>query len=310
MSSTATGKARMSRSTTRPTAGSRTCWSKCRSARSRWRWACSTTIPPRPSKARSIAQNAQASEGKKPDLQKLLSQGQTWMVEKQPHDNLTRWLTSVDPLAPQRPAPRRSAALAAAATTGRWSRSTSSTTRRRSIARWARRRAGGCIIVWRASTRHLRAKGSRLILRRGKCDEELAEVAEEIGASTVHAIRHYEPWWRKAERAVAKRLDLRVPRRQLSRAAGIGDDGSGAAVQDLHAVLARAAATSCRRRIRSIGRATIPGADRHGRRATSSPIGICCRPNPTGRPVSAGLDAGRGGRARAARRFRRRGRGL
>jgi 2-oxoglutarate ferredoxin oxidoreductase subunit beta len=32
-----------------------------------------------------IAQNAQASEGKKPDLQKLLSQGQTWQVEKQPH---------------------------------------------------------------------------------------------------------------------------------------------------------------------------------------------------------------------------------
>jgi 2-oxoglutarate ferredoxin oxidoreductase subunit beta len=33
-----------------------------------------------------IAQNAQASEGKKPDLQKLLSQGQTWMVDKQPHE--------------------------------------------------------------------------------------------------------------------------------------------------------------------------------------------------------------------------------
>ena len=54
----------------------------------------------------------------------------------------------------------------------------------------------------------LRAKGSRLILRRGKCDEELAKVAEEVGAGTVHAIRHYEPWWRNAERAVGKRLDL------------------------------------------------------------------------------------------------------
>ncbi|MDQ2878393.1 MAG: 2-oxoacid:ferredoxin oxidoreductase subunit beta [Pseudomonadota bacterium] len=31
-----------------------------------------------------VAQNRQASEGKKPDLQKLLSQGQTWMVEKEP----------------------------------------------------------------------------------------------------------------------------------------------------------------------------------------------------------------------------------
>jgi deoxyribodipyrimidine photo-lyase len=54
----------------------------------------------------------------------------------------------------------------------------------------------------------LREKGSRLILRRGKCDEELAKVASEVGAGTVHAIRHYEPWWRNAERAVAKRLDL------------------------------------------------------------------------------------------------------
>ena len=31
-----------------------------------------------------ITQNKQASEGKKPDLQKLLSQGQTWQVDKQP----------------------------------------------------------------------------------------------------------------------------------------------------------------------------------------------------------------------------------
>jgi deoxyribodipyrimidine photo-lyase len=54
----------------------------------------------------------------------------------------------------------------------------------------------------------LREKGSRLILRRGKCDEELAKLAQEVGAGAVHAIRHYEPWWRNAERAVAQRLDL------------------------------------------------------------------------------------------------------
>jgi deoxyribodipyrimidine photo-lyase len=59
-----------------------------------------------------------------------------------------------------------------------------------------------------ALDRALRDKGSRLILRRGKCDEELASVAEEAGAGRVHCIRHYEPWWRNAERAVAKRLDL------------------------------------------------------------------------------------------------------
>jgi deoxyribodipyrimidine photo-lyase len=54
----------------------------------------------------------------------------------------------------------------------------------------------------------LREKGSRLILRHGKCEEELAKVGEAVGAGTVHATRHYEPWWRNAERAVAQRLDL------------------------------------------------------------------------------------------------------
>ncbi len=54
----------------------------------------------------------------------------------------------------------------------------------------------------------LRARGSRLILRRGRCDEVLAELSEEAGARRVHALRHYEPWWRNAEAAVAKRLDL------------------------------------------------------------------------------------------------------
>ncbi|GGA49013.1 deoxyribodipyrimidine photo-lyase [Sphingomonas psychrolutea] len=54
----------------------------------------------------------------------------------------------------------------------------------------------------------LRAKGSRLILRRGESDVVLAAIAEETGATRVHCIRHHEPWWRNAERAVAKRLDL------------------------------------------------------------------------------------------------------
>ena len=54
----------------------------------------------------------------------------------------------------------------------------------------------------------LRDKGSRLILRRGKCEEVLADLANETGATRVHCIRHQEPWWRNAERAVAKRLDF------------------------------------------------------------------------------------------------------
>ena len=31
-----------------------------------------------------VTQNAEAAKGKTPDLQKLLSQGQTWQVEKEP----------------------------------------------------------------------------------------------------------------------------------------------------------------------------------------------------------------------------------
>ncbi len=54
----------------------------------------------------------------------------------------------------------------------------------------------------------LRAKGSRLILRRGRSAEVLTTLAQEVGASRVHALHHYEPWWRNAEKAVGKILDL------------------------------------------------------------------------------------------------------
>jgi deoxyribodipyrimidine photo-lyase len=56
----------------------------------------------------------------------------------------------------------------------------------------------------------LRAKGSRLILRRGRSEDVLAALAAETGATEVHALHHYEPWWRNAERAVAKRLTVRL----------------------------------------------------------------------------------------------------
>jgi len=54
----------------------------------------------------------------------------------------------------------------------------------------------------------LREKGSRLILRRGRSDEVLAKLAQEVGAAEVHALHHYEPWWRNAEKAVAKHMTL------------------------------------------------------------------------------------------------------
>jgi 2-oxoglutarate/2-oxoacid ferredoxin oxidoreductase subunit beta len=42
---------------------------------------------PRPTFERAVTdQNRAAAEGKKPDLQKLVAKGQTWMVEKQPHE--------------------------------------------------------------------------------------------------------------------------------------------------------------------------------------------------------------------------------
>lgn len=54
----------------------------------------------------------------------------------------------------------------------------------------------------------LRNMGSRLILRRGKCEEVLPALAAECGARSVHAMHHVEPWWRNAERAVGNTLDL------------------------------------------------------------------------------------------------------
>ncbi len=48
----------------------------------------------------------------------------------------------------------------------------------------------------------LKELGSRLILRRGKAVDILRALMEETGATEVHAIRHYEPWWRKAEEAL------------------------------------------------------------------------------------------------------------
>jgi deoxyribodipyrimidine photo-lyase len=52
--------------------------------------------------------------------------------------------------------------------------------------------------------REFEQRGARLVLRRGRCDAVLAQLAQETGASGVQALHHYEPWWRNAERAVAQ----------------------------------------------------------------------------------------------------------
>ncbi len=54
----------------------------------------------------------------------------------------------------------------------------------------------------------LAARGARLILRRGKAEEVLAAMVAETGAARIHCLRHYEPWWRNAEAALGKRVEL------------------------------------------------------------------------------------------------------
>lgn len=49
---------------------------------------------------------------------------------------------------------------------------------------------------------------SQLILRRGRAADVLCDLAAELGAKTVHALRHYEPWWVKAQEELAVKLDL------------------------------------------------------------------------------------------------------
>ncbi len=61
-----------------------------------------------------------------------------------------------------------------------------------------------------ALSRDLEARGSRLILARGRSADVLERVAKESGAKRVHALRHYEPWWVQAEEEVAARLRLEL----------------------------------------------------------------------------------------------------
>ena len=67
------------------------------------------------------------------------------------------------------------------------------------------RKMGGASLWWlhhslRSLNESLRAKGSRLILRRGVAANVLADMAAKSGAEEIHALRHYEPWWRNAEK--------------------------------------------------------------------------------------------------------------
>ena len=96
----------------------------------------------------------------------------------------------------------------------------------------AHRRMGGASRWWlhhslAALDQGLRQRGSRLVLRRGRSDEVLAALANECGAGEVHALHHYEPWWRNAERAVAKRLTLHLHHGNYLAPPGTVLNGSG-----------------------------------------------------------------------------------
>jgi deoxyribodipyrimidine photo-lyase len=58
--------------------------------------------------------------------------------------------------------------------------------------------------------RDLEDLGAPLILRRGRAADEVARLAGEVGATRVHALAHYEPWWKAAEAQLADRLDLQL----------------------------------------------------------------------------------------------------
>lgn len=59
-------------------------------------------------------------------------------------------------------------------------------------------------------SKSLGARNARLVLRRGDAMEELMAVAHSIGAETIHANRHYEPWWRKVQGELAAEIDLQL----------------------------------------------------------------------------------------------------
>jgi deoxyribodipyrimidine photo-lyase len=75
------------------------------------------------------------------------------------------------------------------------------------------RKLGGAARCWLHGSldslaQKLAKSSSRLILRRGDAVQEIAKLARETGADTVHAVRHYEPWWRKAEDELAAEVSL------------------------------------------------------------------------------------------------------
>ena len=100
------------------------------------------------------------------------------------------------------------------------------------IAGGSDRRLGGAARWWlhhslQSLADDLGLRGSKLILRRGRAADEIARLAQETGAKTVHALHHYEPWWRAAEEELAARLDLSLQDGNFLLPPGTISTGSG-----------------------------------------------------------------------------------
>lgn len=94
------------------------------------------------------------------------------------------------------------------------------------------RKLGGAARVWlhhalEALGKDLNQHRSRLVLRRGKAVDELCKIAAQTGAVAVHAIRHYEPWWRETEEALGERLELVLNDGNYLKPPGTVTTGSG-----------------------------------------------------------------------------------
>ena len=63
---------------------------------------------------------------------------------------------------------------------------------------------GGASRVWlhhslESLGRSFGGRRSRIVLRKGDAPQILAAIADQTGATAIHANRHYEPWWKEAE---------------------------------------------------------------------------------------------------------------
>ena len=63
---------------------------------------------------------------------------------------------------------------------------------------------GAASLVWlhyslEDLNKSLGSRRSQIVLRKGDAPQILAALADETGAEAIHAIRHYEPWWKEAE---------------------------------------------------------------------------------------------------------------